>query len=762
VKKLKGNSQRLWKLKGKEGVALIFVIGIMLLLFIFASTLLFSFKLWEKSCYKTFAGKQAERFAEAGIENGIWELQHDKRDYDSLIDNWRKNFEGSDFDNNGDGIPDSRWIYIYGKDKEIIGRYSVLIEDESGKININVCGNLKNSFNEGFSTFEISILPDIIGEEISKNIVSFRYGKDGLPGRGGFDDNSNNDSLSKDKIDNDGDGKIDEPGEGIDEPYEFYVKKIYWDDRPYFIPEDIKLVNGIGKERYRKIKDFITTFSYDKNTTKEGKIRINLNKADFSQLYSFFKEKGYPEEQAIQISLNIIDYRDSDSIPQIKTVKGKLFIGIDKTPYLNEIDGIKEWEKFKLKSGGVLFTEKGGQFIEIFNPYPEEIDIGGWEIRGPTLLFSNLWGKIFQYSKQIYNDVINGETGIKNKDIIENIFITNVIKIPEGTKIPPFSYYTIGDTVKIGIIMIPNKTPLIIFLPIKDPPNASQYEPILGINKIFPDIIQSLNYFSKIPSSSRLFFCDKSGNIIEIADCPLDTPKTSIQKNDPRVFKWYISLPTPNMQNFIFSPWIGGFKNNNWPSSFKIKNGKFSSLGELSFIHKGRQWESIDFWKDGKDRKIIDYFTVEEDPYKPTYGRLNINTASETVLMCLPLVDKDIARRIIMARPYKDISEILGKYGNGYSEKELLNKEITKYGFDGKDNDFDGFSDCEKEKEMVFSKIINLITVRSNVFKIISTGQKVEDKNGNGKIEKEEILAEKKIVVFYDRDKGKIIYRKQM
>jgi hypothetical protein len=62
---------------------------------------------------------------------------------------------------------------------------------------------------------------------------------------------------------------------------------------------------------------------------------------------------------------------------------------------------------------------------------------------------------------------------------------------------------------------------------------------------------------------------------------------------------------------------------------------------------------------------------------------------------------------------------------------------------------------------MVFSKIINLITTKSNVFKIISIGQKVQDKNNNGKIEENEIIGEKKIVVWYDRNKKKIIYRRE-
>ncbi|MCM8820625.1 MAG: hypothetical protein NC932_01560, partial [Candidatus Omnitrophica bacterium] len=113
-------------------------------------------------------------------------------------------------------------------------------------------------------------------------------------------------------------------------------------------------------------------------------------------------------------------------------------------------------------------------------------------------------------------------------------------------------------------------------------------------------------------------------------------------------------------------------------------------------------------------------------------------------------------------RPYKDISEVLGVYGDGSSGQESLSREITKYGFNFRDNTMDFFIDEEKEKELIFSRIIDLITVRSNVFKIITVGQKVQDINNNGKIEDEEVISDKKLVVWYDRNKKKIIYRQEI
>lgn len=760
----------------KKGASIVFTIGILLILFVFTTTLLILFAFWEKTASKIISGKGASRFAKNGIEEAIWEIDHDSREYDSYQDTWRKNFSGEDIDVDNNGIPDSKWICIRDKNNKIIGRYGVLVEDESGKININGCGNSHGGFNEGFSVCEINLLKNLVGESTERNTVTFRYGPDGLPGKAKIDDDNDSFPIENDGIDNDGDGIIDEVGEGIDEQDEFNFKKPEGDDRPYFIPADIKLVEGIGKKTYRKVENSITVSSYDFNRNKSGEYRMNLNNAFFDDLYNLFLKLGYGKNQSAQIAVNIIDFRDTDNVPTIvEKLNGKKIIGVDQTPYLNEVEAVRPWKVQVLPSGTVIFSEQGGQFLEIFNPYSVPLDIGGWRITGVVTLFSNLWSRVINNSQEIYDDVAGGETEIdrdKAKSIIQSLVPTSII-IPPGKKIQPYSYYTVGDCIRIVIIIPPEGPPIPLLLPIADPSGCQQYEPILAINPgsfgSLSGILGKVPFLSTIGLDFTVSMFDRNENLIEKADYPIDFPATSVQKNDPRmrgIADWYPAVPTPGKTNYVFQPWVGGEFGKAgwvylWPSSFNIKNRSFSSVGELSFIHRMQHWRSLDFWKDGIDRKTIDYFTVVKNPDIPVYGRLNVNTVSETALMCLPLVDSELAKAIVEAVPYMDISEILGIYGAGSSNAERLNREITKYGFDLKDNDMDLVIDTEREKERIFSKIVNLITVRSNVFKIVSVGQKVDDKNNNGKIEEKEITAEKKVTVFYDRIKKKIVYREQ-
>jgi len=91
-----------------------------------------------------------------------------------------------------------------------------------------------------------------------------------------------------------------------------------------------------------------------------------------------------------------------------------------------------------------------------------------------------------------------------------------------------------------------------------------------------------------------------------------------------------------------------------------------------------------------------------------------------------------------------------------------LNKEITKYGSNLLDDNNNTWIDTEDEKELVISSIINLITVRGNVFTIYVKSQKVIDYDNNGIITNNEIKSESNFRIIYDRLKNKILERRQL
>lgn len=718
---MKKHLQRLSALRGSRGDAVILTIMALLVLFIFTASMLFLFSSWQKTAFKTLSGRAAYRFAKTGMEEAIWEIDRDCMEEDSFLDGWRANFQGVDADLNEDGIPDSRWFNIKNREGEIMGRYAVAVEDESGKININCAGSLENLTTHTVS--DIAVLCSLIGKAGARNIMEYRK------------------------------------------------------RRKYTAPSDVKLAENIGGKTYEKIKNYITCFSYDLNINRRGEYRVPLNGSSFEDIWGVLTKLDYGEEKAARIALNIMAYRAKDSAPPVKSVNGRDIIGIGKTPYINEIDAVKPWKKSTLSSGTIVLSEQGGQFVELFNPYEKELDIGGWEIQGAVTLFPESREDIVGDSGAILNDALRGETEISSErtsGLLDKIVSTSIV-IPKGAKIPPRSYYTIGDSIAIKILIVPSKPPAVIplFMPIKDPAGCNHYQPILAVNPgslgFISELLSCIPLFANMGLDFTIKLYDREKNIIEDTTYFADLPHMTVQKNDPRmagVFDWFLGKETAGKRNKSFHPWVGGEFGKtgwilNWPSGFNIKNSGFSSLSELSFIHKQQQWKTLDFWQYGSDRKIIDRFTAVNDPKEPTFGRININTASETVLACLPFVDGKLAKTIAGARPYKDISEILGAYGERKTPEGELSREMTKYGFDLKDNDKDGYIDAEKEKELIFLRIIDLITVRSNVFKIITLGQKVRNIENNGKIV-EEILAEKKLAAWYDRREKRVIYKREI
>ena len=725
------------------------VIGILSLLLVMGVSFLLLMRLQEKEAANFLFSVKAKNTAKSGIEEAIIRLKADKNGYDAQTETWHSDFAGDEVDLDGDGVPDSKWINILKKGK-LVGRYSVLVKDEEGKLNINEAGNLSKGFytkeqgtNEGWKPNEIKLtaLPGI-DKELSRAIVEHKYGKDKKPGKKGFDDNKNNGQLSKDGIDNDGDwvpdneqrlkgrhnGRpnpgerdCDEDDEGEDEPDEFCFLSPLGDDQPFITIEDLKGIKGIGEKKFKSLKNIITTYSYDKNINSEAELRMNINTESIERIKSALRKGGITDSDICnQIAVNIIDYRDRDDFPTsyFDPVTQKNYYGIEETPYINEVEASPVIQPPPSKIPNALFMLDGGEYIELFNPYPFDIPIGGWTITASSAS-NSFWASFLKLS-----------------------FFP--VTIPPETVIPANGYYTIGDILAIVIILqevpfFPFIIPLPIPWPIKPTPDGCDLYLPLSI----PDF------------GADLRLMDSLFHTIEISNYGQDfsTP-LSKEKNDPRARSWSLGLNTPGKQNSIFSTsLLFGKEINlvNWPSSFEVKNYPFATVGELGDVHKGQQWETINFWR-GEDIAIADQFTTAEAVGEPIRGKININTAPKEVLTGLPGISEELAEKIISARPFKTIGEILGEYsGEEENPKKALNKAMIAPGKDFRDNDNDGFVDEDDEKEEVFRKISNLITVRSNLFSIISFAQFIRDKNGNGKVEDEEILAEKKIRVIYDR-----------
>ena len=307
------------------------VISILTVVAITAVSFIFTMRLESRAAANYLWQVKAGYIAEAGITHALAVLKEDKENgfLDTYDDPWRSEFSGSSIDNNDDGARDSRWIELT-LGGEVLGRYAVLVEDESAKININTAGFHNESplkTTQGASPFEVS-LKDFFqaknissAQDLSEAILDYRYGKDRAPGEKNKDDNQNLVFLSCDGIDNDADGDIDEPGEGTDEPQEFSDHYPYGDDRPFLTTEEIKRLSQVSPSIYNKIKSAITVYSQTASINRNRDLLWDLNNIDAQQLLDVFLRSGVSDPW--QKAANLVDFADSD-FAQSTVVKSSL------------------------------------------------------------------------------------------------------------------------------------------------------------------------------------------------------------------------------------------------------------------------------------------------------------------------------------------------------------------------------------------------------------------------------------------------------
>lgn len=660
---------RIRKNQRSRGSVLLIVLVILSVLVLIATTLSFTSRLEVISSTNFAEGIQARMAAVTGVDTGGALLPLDEP-YTAYTQSWALQ----------SGAPGRTRIL----DRELS---NVIISDESAKININAADRefLTRSIaailrTEGFE--ETSLAPKIADE-----IVEYRLGKDNQPGMAKRDDDGDSadadiandgidndgdgiidnkeeilmsvqydgrdnnqdgyadfgkDGVEFDGLDNDNDGEIDEYAEGIDEPDEFNpdpTKIPNGDDKPFLTLAELKLLPSMDAGLYEILSPYMTVLSAcDPIYSNGGRTleRIDINTASAREIYETLRI-NYPDRPDAflkQFAVNIVDARDFDSIPTSLpgNSSDKPVLGLEKVPFINEV-----WPD------SLTDNDEGddGQYIELYNPWNETIDLSGWKlsVAGASVPLS---GQIVPHGFIIVTDDYNESTDPAPEEDIEGYG----------------SFYDIFQIVKGGAAR---------------------------------RIIEKREM--EIPNESGVIqLVDNRGNIIDWFAWKngfYDGVRRSFQRDDPRVRLAAWDFCTPMHQNSVYGKTAPSGSDR---ALFEVRNRLFESPVDLMEVFAGysegdsagrnKSWRGNTWAKTSLSAKsrmeldigLVDIFTVqdcsrlsarqilktlgrvdEDDLYrltrkynKPpcTYGKININTAPEVLLSAIPGIGNNFAENI--------------------------------------------------------------------------------------------------------------------
>ncbi|MCX7004255.1 MAG: helix-hairpin-helix domain-containing protein, partial [bacterium] len=332
-----------------RGVALIAVLSVLTILALLAASFAVLMSVEQDAGRVSMTRLQAECLTKSALEHAQAILRQDIMDqpgWDDPGELWGAAFapgknSGEDVVEidgtpNANGQPgDARWIYVHLTDGTLAGRYAIMVQDEAGKINVNSASALSpRQQHQGVGTFETMLtdgstrgLP--ISLAFGQNILAYRYGRDRAPGQRGVDDNYTAAQFAADEIDNNANGVIDEPDEGIDEPEEFNALQPAWDDRSFSSLQEVASKASGGKELNANARRMLrqsgtvytrTRDAYFDEQTRTWQRQINLNVGSRDQVTKLLRAANdvarfEPVASRLQnLIANVIDYRDENHV----------------------------------------------------------------------------------------------------------------------------------------------------------------------------------------------------------------------------------------------------------------------------------------------------------------------------------------------------------------------------------------------------------------------------------------------------------------
>ena len=441
-----------------------------------------------------------------------------------------------------------------------------------------------------------------------------------------------------------------------------------------------------------------TTYNMDRIIDPNGRKIVNVNTAPLNQIHQALLagiNSADREQIAAQLAVNIVDFRDSDVDVTTLPVGPRIYYGYEAQPFISEI-------AFKISESNPDTSTSNYFAIELYNPFGVDIPLRDFRLElrrtnDPVSTIDFLAGYVIK---------ANSRFVITNSSAASREFgVTGLMSVGGGKE---------DSNLLLAKYTLVSTDPLIYTL-------SERYD-IYLLRKVGPADLHldqqetEDTWFAWDNAKGKSqFYCrpDSNWNVIYQN---LESASNTLGKANGVI----TTRKNYNLENFM---------------------GRFVTAGDIArVLIVGPSTEPSDMigvrlaaeppeesvrldWRNPAFAKIFQYLTVID----PTFygwgpnetrikGRINVNTAPWLVMAQLPWVRPTIAQAIAAYRDtsaggFTSISELMLVAGMDFYAAEPA--DLTTFPDltpgDGAGQDFE-------ERDVIFSRISNLVTVRSDVF----------------------------------------------
>lgn len=229
----------------------------------------------------------------------------------------------------GDG--GAAWQYVTDHAGRLCGRYRLRYEDEAGKVNLNKAWRAEPPRGSAWDAGEVDVARALgVSAAAARRLIQYRYGPNGVPGARG-DDDGNNVQLIADGIDNNGNGVMDEPDEGVDDPGEYRPGCLRGDDVAFAVTREaaemlLRMGRIAASDRRHAIRRLVhqraTLYSCDQpgSATLPNSDQRDINSMTPREcrrmLSAANMRRPFMSRAAMadQLAANLVDYRDENHV----------------------------------------------------------------------------------------------------------------------------------------------------------------------------------------------------------------------------------------------------------------------------------------------------------------------------------------------------------------------------------------------------------------------------------------------------------------